>query len=221
MTKVINFEENFPLEDPETWYSFTNDEGLDISSYAHTQIKFKDVHKDEIQNQYYQPSTEEFPSLCHPDYFEPGEVGYDEAKTEYEYDGGGYIYRVHDGFYLTNFTKICVLLCAITHIAAEFRHSPSHPWMKVWNFFGFEDYDDFYKEDYYHYNILDIGRQLADLYEDFYQSSKNFEKKFNDRDFLKETGISISNFEIKKERNAYDRAYPPDIYCLKCKINLD
>ena len=67
MAKVINFEENFPLEDPETWYSFTNDEGLDISSYAHTQIKFKDVHKDEIQNQYYQPSTEEFPSLCHPD----------------------------------------------------------------------------------------------------------------------------------------------------------
>ena len=220
MTKVISFEENFPLYNPEIWYSFTNDEGLDISSYAHTQIKFKDIHN-EIQNQYYQPLTENFPSLCHPDDFEPGEVGYDGNKTEYEYDGGGYIYRVRDGFYLTNFSKLCVLLCAITYIAAEFKHSPSHPWMKVWNFFGFDDYDDFYHTDYYESNILTIGQQLADLYEDFYQSSKNFEKNFNDKDYLKETGISISNFELKKERSASDRDYPPDIYCLKCNINFE
>ena len=220
MTKVISFEENFPLYDPEIWYSFTNDEGLDISSYAHTQIKFKDIHN-EIQNQYYQPLTENFPSLCHPDNFEPGEVGYDGNKTEYEYDGGGYIYRVRDGFYLTNFSKLCVLLCAITYIAAEFKHSPSHPWMKVWNFFGFDDYDDFYHTDYYESNILTIGQQLADLYEDFYQSSKNFEKKFNDKDYLKETGISITNFELKKERSASDLDYPPDIYCLKCNINFE
>ena len=220
MTKVISFEEDFPLYDPEIWYSFTNDEGLDISSYAHTQIKFKDIHN-EIQNQYYQPLTENFPSLCHPDDFEPGEVGYDGNKTEYEYDGGGYIYRVRDGFYLTNFSKLCVLLCAITYIAAEFKHSPSHPWMKVWNFFGFDDYDDFYHTDYYESNILTIGQQLADLYEDFYQSSKNFEKKFNDKDYLKETGISITNFELKKERSASDRDYPPDIYCLKCNINFE
>ena len=220
MTKVISFEENFPLYNPEIWYSFTNDEGLDISSYAHTQIKFKDIHN-EIQNQYYQPLTENFPSLCHPDDFEPGEVGYDGNKTEYEYDGGGYIYRVRDGFYLTNFSKLCVLLCAITYIAAEFKHSPSHPWMKVWNFFGFDDYDDFYHTDYYESNILTIGQQLADLYEDFYQSSKNFEKKFNDKDYLKETGISITNFELKKERSASDLDYPPDIYCLKCNINFE
>lgn len=220
MTKVISFEENFPLYNPEIWYSFTNDEGLDISSYAHTQIKFKDIHN-EIQNQYYQPLTENFPSLCHPDDFEPGEVGYDGNKTEYEYDGGGYIYRVRDGFYLTNFSKLCVLLCAITYIAAEFKHSPSHPWMKVWNFFGFDDYDDFYHTDYYESNILTIGQQLADLYEDFYQSSKNFEKKFNDKDYLKETGIYITNFELKKERSASDRDYPPDIYCLKCNINFE
>ena len=220
MTKVISFEENFPLYNPEIWYSFTNDEGLDISSYAHTQIKFKDIHN-EIQNQYYQPLTEKFPSLCHPDNFEPGEVGYDGNKTEYEYDGGGYIYRVRDGFYLTNFSKLCVLLCAITYIAAEFKHSPSHPWMKVWNFFGFDDYDDFYHTDYYESNILTIGQQLADLYEDFYQSSKNFEKKFNDKDYLKETGISITNFELKKERSASDLDYPPDIYCLKCNINFE
>ena len=220
MTKVISFEENFPLYNPEIWYSFTNDEGLDISSYAHTQIKFKDIHN-EIQNQYYQPLTENFPSLCHPDDFEPGEVGYDGNKTEYEYDGGGYIYRVRDGFYLTNFSKLCVLLCAIPYIAAEFKHSPSHPWMKVWNFFGFDDYDDFYHTDYYESNILTIGQQLADLYEDFYQSSKNFEKKFNDKDYLKETGISITNFELKKERSASDLDYPPDIYCLKCNINFE
>ena len=65
-------------------------------------------------------------------------------------------------------------------------------------FFGFKDYDDFYHTDYYESNILSIGQQLADLYEDFYQSSKNFEKNFNDKDYLKETGISISNFELKK-----------------------
>ena len=223
MTKVINFEENFPLYTPEIWYDFTRYEGEDIASHALTKIKFNG----ETQNQYYQFKSDKFPYseiplLTIPDYFEPGEVGYDEAgKTEYMHDGGGYIYRVHDGYYLTDFFKMCVLLCSITHIAAEFKHSPSHPWMKVWNFFGFDDYDDFYHTDYYESNILSIGQQLADLYEDFYQSSKNFEKKFNDKDYLKETGISITNFELKKERSASDLDYPPDIYCLKCNINFE
>ena len=39
--------------------------------------------------------------------------------------------------------------------------------------------------------------------------------------YLKETGISITNFELKKERSASDRDYPPDIYCLKCNINFE
>ena len=46
---------------------------------------------------------------------------------------------------------------------------------------------------------MDIGRQLADLYEDFYQSSKNFEKKFNDRDYLKETEYPYPTLSLKKE----------------------
>ena len=77
--------------------------------------------------------------------------------------------------FTNKFSKICVPLCAITHIAEEFKHSITSL-DEGMEFFGFDDYDDFYKKDYYHLSILDIGRQLADLYEDFYQSSKNFEK---------------------------------------------
>ena len=57
MTKVINFEENFPLNTPEIWYDFTRYEGEDIASHALTKIKFND----ETQNQYYQYKNDKFP----------------------------------------------------------------------------------------------------------------------------------------------------------------
>ena len=62
------------------------------------------------------------------------------------------------------------------------------------------------------------GRNYRSLNSQFI---KIVEDWLDDRDYLKETGISISNFELKKERHVYDHAYPPDIYTLKCKINLD
>ena len=55
--------------------------------------------------------------------------------NEYEIGGGLHIYR-RDGFEVTDFAKLCVMLSAITNICSEFKHSPSIPGADFFDIFG-------------------------------------------------------------------------------------
>ena len=140
--KIIQFEEQYELSDPKQWSYLDSVEGREAVSCAFSKIDFKD----KLQNMYLETDEDKynywlnFPTGISIDelneegiYVDPD--GYRKDINEYEIGGGLHIYRV-DGFEVTDFAKLCVMLSAITNICSEFKHSPSIPGADFFDIFG-------------------------------------------------------------------------------------
>ena len=227
--KIIQFEEQYELSDPKQWSYLDSVEGRESVSCAFSKIDFKD----KLQNMYLETDEDKynywlnFPTGISIDelneegiYVDPD--GYRKDINEYEIGGGLHIYRV-DGFEVTDFAKLCVMLSAITNICSEFKHSPCIPGADFFDIFGcyyLSERKIGKKPEITEYDTSYFGEYLAEWYFDFFDSPRIFEEKFNDYISMETEQISISDFEIIEQDSVIDSMYPKEIYQVKCKIHL-
>ena len=228
--KIIQFKEDYALHDPKQWSYLSNSEGTETVSCAFSQIDFKD----KLQNQYYKKDLEDytyeldFPTAIWTDdlneegiYVDPD--GLRDEINEYEIGGGLHIYR-KDGFEVTDFAKLCVMLSAITNICSHFKHSPALPGLDFYSVFEYEKSAERETVDEKpEITIGDfewMGDILALWYFDFFDSPKLFEEKFNKSNSFVFPEVLISDFEITEDDSVIDSIYPREIYTVKCKIHL-
>ena len=226
--KIIQFKEDYVLCDPKQWSSLDSVEGRETVSCAFSKIDFND----KVQNQYLETDDKynywlDFPTYISIDdlneegiYVDPD--GYRKDINEYQIGGGLHIYRV-DGFEVTDFAKLCVMLSAITNICSEFKHSPSRPGADFFDIFGcyyLSERKIGKKPEITEFDTGFYGGYLAEWYFDFFDSPRIFEEKFNF--FISEEAeeIRISDFEIIESDSVIDSIYPREIYTVKCKIHL-
>jgi len=230
MTKIIQFEEDYALSDPKQWSYLSNSEGTETVSCAFSRIEFKD----KLQNQYYKKDLEDyiyeldFPTAIWTDELNEEGIYLDQDGildeiNEYEIGEDLHIYRV-DGFEVTDFAKLCVMLSAITNICSHFKHSPSVPGVDFFNIFEYENHanrkTNEKKPEITISDFESMGDILADKYFDFFESPKKFEEILNKNIRGVFPEILISDFEIIEEDSVIDSIYPKEIYKVKCKIHL-
>jgi len=227
--KIIQFEENYELSDPKQWSFLDSVEGRETVSCAFSKIDFKD----KLQNKYLEKDEEkynyvlDFPTYISIDdlneegiYVDPD--GYRKDINEYQIGGGLHIYRV-DGFEVTDFAKLCVMLSAITNICSECKHSPTYPgadFFEIFNGFDFPRKKIGEKPEITEFNTSSYGERLAEWYFDFFDSPRIFEEKFNFFIADETELIRISDFEIIESDSVINSIYPREIYTVKCKIHL-
>ena len=174
--KIIQFEEQYELSDPKQWSYLDSVEGREAVSCAFSKIDFKD----KLQNMYLETDEDKynywlnFPTGISIDelneegiYVDPD--GYRKDINEYEIGGGLHIYRV-DGFEVTDFAKLCVMLSAITNICSEFKHSPCIPGADFFDIFGcyyLSERKIGKKPEITEYDTSYYGEYLAEWYFDF------------------------------------------------------
>ena len=230
---TLEFEEQYTLSNPKTWRYLDSVEAEEAVSYAFCKIDFKD----EKQNQYYQQENDKYKFVSFPTSISQDELnengiyvdkdGYSKDINEYEIGFGSNIYRI-DGFDVTDYGKLCLMLSVITDICHEFEKSPSLTGLNFFHIFEFGNLLEIKKIDekpeIYNEDLEQLGNKLAEWYFDFFEAPKIFEEKFNkfisDNEFVPGIKIEMSNFEITEHESVADSLFPKEVYVIKCKIHM-